>query len=351
MNRREFIKNTTLGACAFCLGCNDFLAAKEGIEKNSFIYKNKSELPKNIDIDPCSICQLKCPECWRVTNPNEYSLGVMEFKNFKKLLDDNKFEHIDLSARGEIFLNPELGEFIKYSKEKDVLLTAHGGVNGNYIPDEIAELFVKKEFQGLSFSIDGATNDVYKIYRVGGNIDRVFENIRKINFYKKKYRSDFPQLTYKFILFGHNEHEIPLAKELAKDLDMQIIFRVNYNPKYSPVINKKKVFEQTGVQYFDPYEQFVADYKSGKDSWFYCISLWKNPLILFDGTLCGCCMANNLNSFSKLNVFEIGFLNAMNDPKIVRAKKSIKYGLKPKSPCDKCSVYPFVEKHKIKSII
>ena len=45
--------------------------------------------------------------------------GFLSFKNFKKLVDDNPYiEIIELSHCGEIFLNPELIEIIKYAHEK-----------------------------------------------------------------------------------------------------------------------------------------------------------------------------------------------------------------------------------------
>jgi MoaA/NifB/PqqE/SkfB family radical SAM enzyme len=79
----------------------------------------------------------------------------------------------------------------------------------------------------MSCSIDGASNETYQLYRVKGNFDTVIENVRKINRFKQQQHSDYPQLTWQFVVFGHNEHEIPVARRLASDLGMK------FSPKLS----------------------------------------------------------------------------------------------------------------------
>ena len=64
----------------------------------------------------------------------------------------------------------------------------------------------------MKVSVDGASEDTYQIYRKGGSFQEVINNIKKINHYKKIYKSKLPKLKWQFIIFGHNEHELPLAK-------------------------------------------------------------------------------------------------------------------------------------------
>ena len=346
MDRRQFIKNTAICSCALCLGCNKSFSKLH----SNFLYKSTSNLPKNIQLDASSICQLSCPECWRNTCSTANKLGFLEFKNFKNLVDNYKIEKVELSNKGEIFLNPELDKIIEYSYEKGIKLSAWNGVNGNYISDKVAELMVKTEFLGFQLSIDGATNDVYKIYRVGGDINKVFENVNKINFYKKKHKSDYPFMTYKFIVFGHNEHEIPLAKELFPKYGFaNIKFVTNYAPDYSPVKNKKFVKEQTGLNFDDLQDQYISDREEKKTNWFPCKTLWDYPAIAYDGALLGCCATNHNNCFSNVNVFKDGYLKAMNCEDIRYAKKMLVYKAKEKDniPCTSCYLYKKLKKSNI----
>lgn len=70
-------------------------------------YENKLELPKYIRLDASTICQLKCPACYMRKNPDLVKkgcrIGNLKFDNFKKLIDDNILEKIELSNSGEIF--------------------------------------------------------------------------------------------------------------------------------------------------------------------------------------------------------------------------------------------------------
>lgn len=242
MNRRDFIKNSmVLAGCSCAAGgaklwydnssegtILEGLAGGISLKKEYLaeMYKNKNELPKKIRLEVCSLCQLDCVKCFVRQNDSKYKdgyeLGYLPFKNFKKFVDDNNLEEIELSNLGEIFLNPDLLDIIKYSHTKNISLSAVTGVNLNYLPDELAKALVKYKFERIVVSIDGATPETYAIYRRGGDFNTVINNVKKINHYKRKYNSKYPELVYKFILFGHNEHEIDKAKELAKKLNMEM---------------------------------------------------------------------------------------------------------------------------------
>ena len=75
----------------------------------------------------------------------------------------------------------------------------------------------------MTVSLDGASQETYEIYRVGGAFERVINNIKAINAYKKQYKSAVPILLWQFVAFGHNEHEIAKAKTLATRLGMHFL--------------------------------------------------------------------------------------------------------------------------------
>lgn len=357
MNRREFLKQLLLvGGCAglacggkFLWDYNSESTLPNGIklEKKYLIekYKDKSELPKLIRIDACTLCQLNCPCCGRNDIVKGCGLGYLSFENFKKIVDDNNFAQIELSNKGEIFLNPELLDIIKYAYDKNIMLTANTGVNMNYLSDQVAEALVKYQFRELMVSIDGATPETYSIYRRGGNFDQVISNIRKINYYKEKYNSDYPMMVYKFILFGHNEHEIDKAKELASSLGMLPYFHLNWDPSYSPIKNIELVQKKTGINV----ESFMIDdlikkYKTNSTNWFFCKELWLSPQINWDGKILGCC--SEWESDFGGNAFKDGLLNALNNPKMIYAKNMLTGNAEPIEgiPCTYCCHYKNLKK-------
>ena len=152
-------------------------------------YKNKSELPKHLRLDLSTVCQLKCPSCYMRQEEeavkNGCKIGNMKFENFKKLVDENDIEDIEISNSGEIFLNPDLVKILEYAHKKHIRLTADNGVNLNNLTEEQAEALVKYELASMTISLDGASQETYSKYRIGGDYNKVIENIEKINKYKR----------------------------------------------------------------------------------------------------------------------------------------------------------------------
>lgn len=335
---------------------DDFESNKECMFEK---YKSKKELPKFIRLEACSICQLNCKACYMHLEEerakNGCKFGYLKFKDFKKLVDDNNFENIELSNNGEIFLNPDLVKIIKYAYKKNINLTACNGVNLNFLSDEQAEALVLYKFDRLCVSIDGTSQDTYSQYRVGGNYDKVMENIKKIIDYKKKYNSKFPHITWKFIIFGFNEHQITEAKEIAKNMGIdEIIFTLSWENS-SPIKNPEFVKQETGLDVLKESESdidLLKKFKDGTSGWFFCKYLWE-PQINWDGQLLGCCI-NFWQNFGcddrgvERNVFKDGLLKTLNSSKYIYAKNMV-CGKVPRIddiPCGKCHVYNSMEQEK-----
>jgi MoaA/NifB/PqqE/SkfB family radical SAM enzyme len=172
---------------------------------------NTIKSPEQIRLEASSFCNLRCPLC-ATTTGDVHRLavggGFLRFEDFRKLLDDNPgLERIELSNNGEIFLNPALLSMLQLAHQRGVKLTAENGVNLNKVRPEVLEGLVKYQFRRLVCSIDGASEETYSIYRVRGKFTSIIDNIQQINELKRRYRSPYPELVWKFIVFGHNEHE------------------------------------------------------------------------------------------------------------------------------------------------
>lgn len=291
--------------------------------------------PKQIRLDASSICQLKCPVCHHASDSN-LKYGFLRFQNFKQLIDSSPFiEKIELSDNGEIFLNPELLDIIKYGFDKNISLHADNGVNLNDVEESILEGLVKYKFHSLVCSIDGCSNETYKQYRVNGNFDKVIANIEKLNYYKNKYNSEFPKLTWQFIIFGHNEHEIGDAKERSKQLKMNFSLKLNKDAVFSPVINRALVRGEVGYASRDEYKTETGEmyFKS------VCHQLWDSPTITWDGRVLGCCMNYELDF--GVNAFKNGLLNAINSEQLGYARQMLIGEREPIDgiPCSDCRFY------------
>lgn len=298
----------------------------------------KTIKPKKIRIEASTICQLKCPSCPTSSKANQPFLGrgFLKLNDFKKILDNNPwiFE-VELSNYGEIFLNPALLDIIKMAHQKNVALRADNGVNLNTVDKGVLEGLVKYKFRSMSCSLDGACNDTYRKYRVHGNFDTVIENIKYINFCKRKYQSQYPHLSWQFVVFGHNEQELQTARIMAHDLNMRFNVKLSWDSSFSPVKNSEAIRKEAGADSREEFKQKTG--KNYKQS--ICHQLWDGPQINWDGKVLGC-SRNFWGDFGG-NVFTDGISESLNNEKINYARKMLlgKNKARPDIPCATCNIF------------
>ena len=301
-------------------------------------------IPKTIGLETSSVCQLKCPCCPTASGEIKEHVGYghLKFENFKKIVDENSMlKDIELSNLGEILLNPEFLDIIKYAFEKKVKVRADNGVNLNNVKDDFLEGIVKYKFRSMVCSIDGATQHSYQIYRVKGNFDTVINNIKKINHYKKLHKSEFPVLTWQYVVFGHNENEILKAKKMAEQLNMIFQPKLSWDPDFSPVNNIEFVKKEIGSKYASRKEFEIKNEKDYVHK--ICHQLWEKPHINWDGKILGCCV-NYWGDFGD-DVFKNGLITSINSDKMNYAKEML-MGNKPAKeeiPCSVCDNYKIMK--------
>lgn len=303
---------------------------------------NVDFMPEYVAIEASTLCQLNCTSCYmRKDNNGVMGAGYLKFENFKRLVDENpSIKHIDLANNGEIFLNPDLKRIIEYAFEKDVELSAWGGVNFNDVSDEVLEALVVCEFRGITIGIDGACQDTYGKYRRNGDFNKVIMNIKKLNRLKCRYNKQYPKLKWQFVIMNHNQMDVTEAKYLAYELGMQIVFKATWDEDFQ-VVNRELLMRECG-------RDFSRNCEEGENEWCeyghqFCRQLFYAPRINWDGRLTGCCVAY-MEDFG-INVFEVGLQKALKSESYMRAKRML-LGRNKNSgeevehlPCVSCKVY------------
>lgn len=296
--------------------------------------------PAILYIDGSAGCQLRCPTCPTTgrSTPPLFGSGYLHFQDLKALLERNpQIRSVELENRGELFLNPDLLRIIEYAHQKGIALTSNTGVNLNTVGEGVLEGLVKYGFRSLVCSIDGATPETYAIYRRRGDFNKVMAHIRTINHFKKVYGSEYPKLTWQFVVFGHNEHELPDARRMAAELGMGFMTKMSWDSAFSPIKDKEFVMAQTGWPAVTR-EEYAAitgdDYMRSV-----CLALWHGPRINWDGRVLGCCW-NTWAEFG-MNAFADGLVPAMNSEKMAYARRMLQGKVPPRPgiPCTTCSLY------------
>lgn len=294
--------------------------------------------PTALCIEVCSVCQLRCTLCPTAKGERESLIGSgsLKFRDFQRLIDENpQIRRVELGHFGEVFLNKELPRILEYAYTRNVTTTIDQGANLNHASEEALEALVKHQTAVVRCAIDGITQATYSQYRVGGDIRKVLQNIRKINRFKERYQSPVPRLLFQFIVFGHNEHEIERAVLLAKILKMEINLKLNYLPDVLPVYNRDRVRQFVG--YADRREYLEKEKKHYQRH--ECYGLWLNPQINWDGKLLGC--SRNMWGVFGGNVFESGLMDAINGEKMCYTREMLmgRVPAREDMPCMKCGIY------------
>jgi MoaA/NifB/PqqE/SkfB family radical SAM enzyme len=124
-------------------------------------------MPLSIEIEPTTICNLRCPQCPSGLREFTRDTGMLDLDLYKKIIDELSPELVWLILyfQGEPFLNKSFLEFVKYAASKN-LYTATSS-NAHYFTDEMAKATVESGLDRLIISIDGTNQETYSKYRKG----------------------------------------------------------------------------------------------------------------------------------------------------------------------------------------
>lgn len=178
--------------------------------------------PFALYIDPSNSCNLGCPGCVHSSTSKEKHLfdwkpGIMSQSRLEILFESyGPFAaHVGFYNYGDPLVNPLTPKFIKLAKT--YLIQTAASTNLSF-PKFDAEAYVDSGLDFLTLSVDGATQAVYEKFRRKGKLDVVLANIEKLANAKRQRGKSTPILSWNFLAFEHNAHEIPVARQLAKDL-------------------------------------------------------------------------------------------------------------------------------------
>jgi MoaA/NifB/PqqE/SkfB family radical SAM enzyme len=298
---------------------------------------------RKIRVDASTVCQLKCPCCSNSAGKIAKTLrpGFLRAENLDALLA--KAPHVksvELSSFGEVFLNPFIKDIIETAARRGARCVLNGGVNLNTLSEGAAEAVVRHGVESMRISIDGVSQESYGQYRRGGSIRNVFANIAKINRWKRELKAGLPKLNWQYVVFGHNEHELEAAVEMAREMDMEIVFKRNNSAGYSPVKDAEKVNRITGWRHSTTKDDERRTKRHGCAH--SCLHVFGSPQFNWDGRLTGCAFNYRGpdmggNGFDPAQSFD----DLVNASAMVESRLAVMGRAEPgeTSPCLRCPVY------------
>ncbi len=244
-------------------------------------------LPVSISFEPTTSCNLRCPECPSGLRAFTRPTGMLQKDFFRQTIDEIHKEllYLIFYFQGEPYLNPSFLEMVKYAADKNIYTAT--STNAHYLTDENARKTVESGLDRLIISIDGTTQDTYKQYRVGGNLDKVIEGAKNIVKWKKELNSKTPFVFFQFLVVKHNEHQVEEIKKLAKEIGVdEVRFKTAQVYDYE---NDPNQLIPTISKYSRYTKNDDGTYSAKNKLANRCWKLWHSNVITWDGLVVPCC--------------------------------------------------------------
>jgi radical SAM protein with 4Fe4S-binding SPASM domain len=243
-------------------------------------------MPVAVSVEPTTSCNLRCPECPSGLRSFTRPTGMLKPALYKQIIDElhQDLAYLIFYFQGEPYLNPDFLDLVNYASSKGIYTAT--STNAHYLDDTNARKTVESGLDRLIISVDGTTQEVYRQYRIGGNLEKVIEGTRNIIRWKKELRSKTPHTIFQFLVVRPNEHQTGDIKKLAADLGVdEVAFKTAQIYDFEngsdliPTIEKYSRYRKTTSGAFAIRNPLLN----------HCWKLWHSCVITWDGTVIPCC--------------------------------------------------------------
>lgn len=278
-------------------------------------------LPAVIQIEPTDICNLKCPLCPASEESTNPKRGFMSYEIFQKILEElgDVLIAAYLYSWGEPFLDKNIFRMIEACTVRNIQTLIP--TNGQCLQTlEEALAVVDSGLKAIIIAIDGSTQDIYQVYRKGGDVEKVKRCAALIEEAKSKRKSPYPYTCMRTVITRHNQNDLPNIERLARNLGMNMFSTKTVGCKTQD--NAFKDYEPTeeDLRRFE----YKGDERRGKPP-IQCIYPFRQPTIKWDGTVIACEFDYKLQSpWGKIG--EQKFSQIWNSPQAQEIRQRIREG-------------------------
>jgi radical SAM protein with 4Fe4S-binding SPASM domain len=302
--------------------------------------------PITAQIEPTSLCNLKCKMCIR--EKENVPLGEMSFENFKKIMENlGPLYKVGIAGQGELFLNKDIFKMIDYATKKGSLV--HIVSNGTLLTKEIINKICESEIGEIDISLDSVHKKKYEKIRVGANFDEVCENIKNLaSELKKKKKGTIVAIST--VVFKDNMEEIPEFVKLAKELGVnKIAFQTlqakeNYFKAYDKEMKgqivrgneeelRKKIEEAKKIAKEKGMRLIFDEIKSPG-----CLWPWRGIYVNWKGDVTVCCKVIDYKNPKLGNLLEEDFWKIWNSRNYQIFRQQIRQKKVPFDCCKGCNM-------------
>lgn len=183
-----------------------------------------------IYIEPTVACNLDCITCFR--NNWDQPIAPMSEATFDQVLAGLKaldpIPNVYFGGIGEPLFHPKTIEWV--SKVKELGVKVELITNGTTLTEKRTRQLVDAGLDMLWVSIDGATPESYADVRLGAELPRVIENIRRLTKMRKGGHFPQPEIGIAFLAMRRNIADLPKVIRLGISLGAKHFSVSNLQP-------------------------------------------------------------------------------------------------------------------------
>lgn len=178
--------------------------------------------PIVLTLEATNVCNLMCPFCFTGVGEVTRERGMMPMERYRRLIDElgGHALLVEFYNWGEPLLNKNIWEMVRLAADRgcSTIISTNFSVP---FDRERAEKVISSGLAILGAGIDGASQETYEKYRVGGDYEKALSNLQLLADTKRALGSKTPLICWSFHAFEHNRHEISRARAIAEEMGVK----------------------------------------------------------------------------------------------------------------------------------
>jgi MoaA/NifB/PqqE/SkfB family radical SAM enzyme len=198
-------------------------------------------LPRRLYVETTAACNISCLDacCAPETGiTRTRQAGMLDPALFERVLDElgPTLTRLDFFNYGEAFLHKKAVEMCELVKRRYPHIYLYTSTNGGAFTEERVRQLVRSGIDEMTFSLDGASQDVYVRYRQRGSFEKSTAMMRAAIDEKRRLGVDVPVINWRYILFNWNDNdrEMARARRLAAEWGVdRLCWEITDHPEHA----------------------------------------------------------------------------------------------------------------------
>jgi radical SAM protein with 4Fe4S-binding SPASM domain len=289
--------------------------------------------PVSLSIEPTNLCNLRCSQCPTGNVTSGRKKSVIELDLFTEIISQvaPKSIWLNLYFQGEPMMVPEFFQMLGIAKKQQLFVCT--STNGHFLDEISCNQLINLGLDKIIISLDGLSQQTYETYRRNGDLKKVLTGIETLVQIRQQHRVNHPFIEVQFLVFSHNQHEIPAMKRYAENSGIDQLS-----------IKSVQVYDLKNQAGMIPSIESYSRYKKNAEGNFaikshfpnHCFKMWSSTVITADGQVIPCCFDKEL-SFPMDNIRNKPFLEIWKSQQYESFRRKLFSGRKEIPICVNCS--------------